>query len=392
MVNPSLPDVDSLDPALLDQIPAMKPPDGLSSNFVNPPSISYVVLITVGITLPLMLAFLVLRIYTRIKIAREYSPDDYLCIAGAVRPILDHVAEESVALSSLFAAGAVLVKTTLLAFYLRLFRPILRAKIMAWAGIVAITLFYGSYVIAYLVLCVPGLSTLPQCAKFTGQISLAHGIFSTITDFYILYIPLQMIPTLQLSKKRKLSVSTVFATGLLACAASISGVVFRVQMSQSTDFTWLSVPVYATVVAELNIGTICSCMPVVFVLFKNFSKAVGTKWTSLFRSQGTDSKGKTYKLEELASLPRNGAEDGSLPPAPYPTLTGVKTFVHQVQYTTPHSNANPFRSTNPYSEIQDDDSDNVRMENLRLYEVEITANNNCDHGSSISTEELRPRY
>lgn len=85
---------------------------------------------------------------------------------------------------------------------------------MSWIGIVAVIIFYVSYVIPSLVLCVPNMSTTASCSKFEAAMSNAHGIFSTVSDLYILFIPVYMIGNLQLSPRSKYSLAGVFLTGL----------------------------------------------------------------------------------------------------------------------------------------------------------------------------------
>lgn len=51
----------------LSKIPAVAPPPGVVPNFVNPPSQAYIPKIVIYVTLPLMVIFLGMRLYTRLK-------------------------------------------------------------------------------------------------------------------------------------------------------------------------------------------------------------------------------------------------------------------------------------------------------------------------------------
>lgn len=51
----------------LSQIAAMAPPPGVVPNFVDPVSLAPVCLIVIAITLPLMVIFLALRFYARLR-------------------------------------------------------------------------------------------------------------------------------------------------------------------------------------------------------------------------------------------------------------------------------------------------------------------------------------
>lgn len=79
-------DLSQLDPALLELIPAHLPPEGVTPNFVDPESRAHIVSIVTYLTLPLMLVFVALRIFTRIYISRTLGADDgkYL---GVFRPV-----------------------------------------------------------------------------------------------------------------------------------------------------------------------------------------------------------------------------------------------------------------------------------------------------------------
>lgn len=62
--------------SLLDQIPALPPPPGVQSNFDSPETREDLAKIVVGLTYGLMLVFLAMRIYTRIRITNSLGVDD----------------------------------------------------------------------------------------------------------------------------------------------------------------------------------------------------------------------------------------------------------------------------------------------------------------------------
>ncbi|KAI3401887.1 hypothetical protein diail_6446 [Diaporthe ilicicola] len=202
----------------------------------------------------LMLVFLTLRVYTRLKIIGSFDADDYLCIAAAasvvaysgviVSTITDTLGRHqwnvpilaitldfcqgSLVSIILYSIAAVFVKTTLLVFYLRIFRPNNRANTLAWTGIVVIVVFYLITIIILLVNCIPVDQQVPgpdptkwaakknnRCGQPNLDISAAQGIFSAVTDLYVLTIPISSVLALQLQTKRKLGVLAIFLTGLL---------------------------------------------------------------------------------------------------------------------------------------------------------------------------------
>ncbi|MCJ1241563.1 hypothetical protein MMC14_009569 [Varicellaria rhodocarpa] len=54
-----------------------------------------------------------------------------------------------------------------------------------------------------------------------------------------------------------------------ACIASIFGLYFRVQLYRSPDLTWNLAPVLTTLVIELNVGTICACLPSLAAFYRH---------------------------------------------------------------------------------------------------------------------------
>jgi hypothetical protein len=129
----------------------------------------------------------------------------------------------------MYAVSSMFTKCTLLAFYLRMFKPNKTARIMAWAGIILIVIFYVVSLIFLLVQCVPVDQELPgldpmkweerasnnRCGRRSIDVSAAQGIFGAVTDLYVLAIPISSVLALRLQKKRKLGVMGIFLTGLL---------------------------------------------------------------------------------------------------------------------------------------------------------------------------------
>ncbi|KAI1390091.1 uncharacterized protein F4822DRAFT_428435 [Hypoxylon trugodes] len=138
--------------------------------------------------------------------------------------------------------------------------------------------FCVAFVIIDLVACAPwpseggnwvAPSFIDRCGRISVPLITAAAYVSVFTDFYILLIPLRRIPGLGLSLKRKIGVSLIFLTGLLATGAGLTNLIIRQnkKVFDGSDFTWTIVPVYATSLAELNVGLICLSLPVIFVLF-----------------------------------------------------------------------------------------------------------------------------
>ena len=64
------------DPAVLAVTPAGKPPPGVIPNFTNPPSNGHILIEVGSVLVALMLVFVGVRMYTKLKIVGKTTPDD----------------------------------------------------------------------------------------------------------------------------------------------------------------------------------------------------------------------------------------------------------------------------------------------------------------------------
>ncbi|KAM7184582.1 hypothetical protein V8F33_012918 [Rhypophila sp. PSN 637] len=216
----------------MSQIPAGIPPPGQTPNFIDPPSLSPVYRGIIYSFVPLMILFLIFRLYTRMRILRKLGWDDSMCFVltadtgaiiaycGTLIPNLDHplgkhlwdvpVSEitdtylmYSTVMLVLFFLGAMFVKLTLLGLYLRLFQVSRLAFWMIWAGVVVVTVFYLVTTIVLLEACVPRggktwLETtfMGSCTPAQNALSKGSGVFGLISDLYILSIPVWLVSRL----------------------------------------------------------------------------------------------------------------------------------------------------------------------------------------------------
>lgn len=132
-------------------------------------------------------------------------------------------------MTCLYGASAMLIKTSLLLLYLRLFRPSKKANIMIWTGFVVIVIFYLICIITTAVFCnrqqwpkdyaSPLVFLAAQeesrCNHPQLNLSAAQGTFSTLSDIYVLALPVTFISGLKMSTARKVSVCGVFLVGIV---------------------------------------------------------------------------------------------------------------------------------------------------------------------------------
>jgi len=118
------------------------------------------------------------------------------------------------------ALSSMLLRISLLALYLRLFKPIkvVTTVIYLCSGITII--FYLVTMIAELVVGIPRqdegwIVAQRRYGPWGLKISVARGIFGVLSDFVILFIPLTQIVKLYLPLRKKIVLICVFLTGLL---------------------------------------------------------------------------------------------------------------------------------------------------------------------------------
>lgn len=113
-------------------------------------------------------------------------------------------------------------KLSIFLFFHRIFSPNQRTRYMIYVGIAVTAVFQLGFMLYNISICTLRRGetylkvTLSQRCLVTA-VKVATG-FSSINfaiDFYILYIPLQMVWGLQLSAKKKIGFSAIFLTGLL---------------------------------------------------------------------------------------------------------------------------------------------------------------------------------
>ncbi|KAK6827593.1 hypothetical protein PG987_010934 [Apiospora arundinis] len=365
-----------MDDSYLDTTPMRQPPPGVVADLVHPVSQSYKLIIFTSIMSAFVAFFTAGRIYTRLKITRSFGADDYLTIASAVftlafnftnllmcdepggGPLGNHLWDTSlrkyVYFSKLAIANSVmartancLIKVTFLVFYLRLFGPKNYVRVMVMAGFVAISGFWFAWMIGYLVLSPPG-SRFPEgylakgyqkhMAGIPTKLITAAGVFSVITDGYIMFIPLHQIPSLGLSYKRKWGISLIFLTGLVATGAGIANLVFRFNptIMDSTDWTWTAVFVGMTTMAEINLGCMCLSMPVILALFVGrltaFGQSLGS-WVNIRKAQkhgAGDSASDLAASDGNESAPETGKPELPMGKKEDPKLGGMRKFIRNI--------------------------------------------------------------
>ncbi|RAL07030.1 uncharacterized protein BO97DRAFT_438736 [Aspergillus homomorphus CBS 101889] len=350
----------------LSKIPMSQPPPGQVTNFVDPVSISWAGRLAIWLTLPIMAIAFVLRAYVRLK-TKQVGIDDYLLVLGAVgaasfcgtlipvflkdvwgrhawdipvSSIVPWFFKYSVTAGCLYNISAMFTKVSILAFYLRIFSPSRRARALIWSGVALITLGYMTLTIAMLAWMVPrrgdgGWGSTANTSRMniaSRQLDFTQGIFSVVSDFYVMTIPTGIIFRLNMKKQRRLGVACIFLIGFISLGCSIAGTVLRYHAMVFTveDNRWLSVKFEALCVVELNIGILCACVPVLFVVLRTWMQRTESGFVYLKKRLTTSRASKsTVALSEPPQKPSVSLD------IPTGTLSGLKSIFRNTKPTDP---------------------------------------------------------
>ncbi|KAI1110551.1 hypothetical protein F5Y14DRAFT_356761 [Nemania sp. NC0429] len=280
-------------------VPALKPPPGVKSNPDHPDSLVILANIAIGIAIPLVTIFFVLRTYVRVFIKRAWIIEDVLvtiawagtiAYCGIMRTTMarhggqhgwDITSEQLQQASYWFNVAAIeygviigITKLSILCLYRRVFSP----HRWSWFDISIVTLiillvgFYTSTSIAKIFECQPREKIwnpkLPgKCIEIKWILNISGG-FNTVTDYLILLLPIHAVRSLKMPKMTRVLVVLAFTFGLAGPIFATVGFVVRLQKSGNPDTSWNQPEILLWGAAELASGNLCVCFPELAVLLR----------------------------------------------------------------------------------------------------------------------------
>ncbi|MCJ1471444.1 hypothetical protein MMC13_000083 [Lambiella insularis] len=223
-----------------------------------------------------------------------------------------------------------MIKLSLLMLYLHIFYPKVILRYCIYAGMIINSLFYTGCLGAAAASWTPSSgepwfeTSFSSAYRTSITLGIVQSVFNVVSDLYLLFLPLWGVSQLQLSFKKKIGVSAIFMTGVLACLSSILTLVFRIKLVANPDTTWDLAAVYTLSIVETTVGIMCSCMPALasFVrlhtpLFHSFLSLFNSSFrrSSMGRnSSSTGYLGESRGLEDMHSsqkdLKPKGKSDG----------------------------------------------------------------------------------
>lgn len=168
--------------------------------------------------------------------------------------------QSTLASINLYAVSAFFVKLSLFLLYLRLFKPNKVTRWLIYGGIVACGTFYSSSLISNCALCIPKPGQpndaaswslrAEQCSLPSQHLAIAQGVFGTISDIYLLVIPIHSIFQLKLPTERKIGVSAIFMIGIMSVyfhvASTEKDIFMLIHLQRHRMLSWLSWLPYTT--------------------------------------------------------------------------------------------------------------------------------------------------
>ncbi|PVI01876.1 hypothetical protein DM02DRAFT_470802, partial [Periconia macrospinosa] len=281
----------------LSKVPLGENPNGDPPNFENGPNLINAVQ-GVGISLAIVAGiFLALRLRIYIKLNRGLVLDDVFLIisyilamsytvqASTLGRLCRHTWDTPLSeinsdyVKKLFATSIIygpmffFVKAAILILYHRAFKPKAWMRYSCWVlGVIFVGAYWQTIPQSFLY-CMPhngkpwDAIVLENCnhLKIPG---LVHGAMNVAADLIMVLLPVPIIAKLHISLSKKIALSAVFATGLLALVCSVLGVYYRVKISYGKDPVWSNAQAWIVIQAEIYASICVACAPSLAKLWK----------------------------------------------------------------------------------------------------------------------------
>ncbi|MCJ1311217.1 hypothetical protein MMC25_004888 [Agyrium rufum] len=275
-----------------------------------------------AVGLPVVTVIVFARLLSKRLVLRKLHAEDYICFAAWLLLIAYACAA---LLASQYGAGsdvetvpvdyyvlfakyiyvceiiygveALLVKLSILLLLGRVFGSNDRFLLSTHLLSIALVIYYIIITFAKIFSCTPvqrlWVPTTPGTCLNNELIIYMDAIFAMVTDLAILVLPVPIIWSLQTKTSRKLIVTITFTVGGLACVASILRLYANTVLNKHADKFQYSLPVLLWSFAEVDIGLICGCLPVMPALIKYMTG----------RSQSKSSEKSNYLRLERFRMP-----------------------------------------------------------------------------------------
>ncbi|KAL3422759.1 integral membrane protein [Phlyctema vagabunda] len=283
-------------------------------NYINPVTRGSANTILNLILFPIVIFIVVLRVYSRTRLSKNFGADDALIVCAVLptagfmvlsllgqlvyhgdRHVWDIHLDKLIlglkielAAQVLFSAGSTLTKLSMLAMVKRIMSVSngFMFKLVNYAMILVVVQA-SVFCIVTIFQCRPpsdywtlSFKPQPNCIYRPAHLLVA-GTINTFTDFLVVIIPIPTVYHLDLGTRQRAIVILLFAVGFLVSCAGVARTVYTYRFSTSYDQTWSSFPVWISSCVELYVGIICASVPHTRLFFLHYMPSVlGSSRTS----------------------------------------------------------------------------------------------------------------
>ncbi|KAI9678962.1 MAG: hypothetical protein M1829_001947 [Trizodia sp. TS-e1964] len=207
-------------------------------------------------------AFVALRLLSRKVVGLSLKSDDYLSIVALI----------GYAYEQIYGITLGLVKLSVLLVYHRVFiTPAFKKALYIMAGLIVAKTIAFEFVVLFQ--CHPisdtwNLGDSRNCINFDFALTFS-STFNMVSDFAILILPLPVVWTLKISRRKKVILTGVFCIGIFACVSSIVRLItLRKIIDSPTDFSYSYAELNIWSMIECSSALICACIPTLAPLFR----------------------------------------------------------------------------------------------------------------------------
>jgi len=186
----------------------------------------------------------------------------------------------------LYAVGVASTKVAFLLFYLKLFP----SQTVRWVAypLLVITMIQGiAFTSLFIFQCSPISYAWTQwdgnghgkCLNFDLG-AVLHAGTNILLDFLIFALPVTQLWNLNLSRKKKFQVISMFGVGFFVTLVSILRLYSMIMIGHTRNPTWDLVPFGYWSDLEFNVGIACICMPSVRVVLRRYFPGCGITSTN----------------------------------------------------------------------------------------------------------------
>ncbi|RDW78930.1 uncharacterized protein DSM5745_05782 [Aspergillus mulundensis] len=323
-----------------DTTPALAPPEGEHTDFVNHPYDGGRFIIVNIIFLIISFSSILVRLWTRIFIARGFRLDDAMFVRykwrdagdaqlGTRRPHVGCPSIPPLAMvheaAIIYCAGTGFLKCSVLLFYVRIF-PSRNFHIVVWVLVFIAAGYSLASVLANVFSCNPIAkswdmriergSCMDRPTFYFWNAGL--GIF---TDFATVLAPVPWLRRLQMPTRQKIAVGCILATGCFVGIVSCVRLSSLYILQHTTDLTWATTNALMWCVIELNLGIFGGCVTAMRPFMRRyFPRLLGLS---------------SYNTDKYPSQSRGN----SLPLHSIPRSTDPKFSNHGHQYSMAYKSA-----------------------------------------------------